>query len=92
MSGPLTWVALSGLCLNVAPTSVEMAAEVEAPESSRYVAPAGPRRIRVTPALRAEVVAMYGRGVDRSLITNGSTEQLRAHLGIAKTNGVTEPS
>jgi 4-carboxymuconolactone decarboxylase len=24
------------------------------------------------------------------LITNGSTEQLRAHLGIAKTNGVTE--
>ena len=25
-----------------------------------------------------------------ALITNGSTEQLRAHLGIAKTNGVTE--
>ena len=25
-----------------------------------------------------------------ALITNGSTEQLRAHLGIAKNNGVTE--
>ena len=25
-----------------------------------------------------------------ALITNGSTEQLRAHLGLAKTNGVTE--
>ena len=25
-----------------------------------------------------------------ALITNGSTEQLRAHLGIAKANGVTE--
>jgi 4-carboxymuconolactone decarboxylase len=25
-----------------------------------------------------------------ALITNGSTEQLRAHLGIAKTNGLTE--
>ena len=25
-----------------------------------------------------------------ALITNGSTEQLRSHLGIAKTNGVTE--
>jgi 4-carboxymuconolactone decarboxylase len=25
-----------------------------------------------------------------ALITNGSSEQLRSHLGIAKTNGVTE--
>jgi 4-carboxymuconolactone decarboxylase len=27
---------------------------------------------------------------DRSLITHGSIDQLRAHLGIAKTNGLTE--
>lgn len=63
--GPLTctfMVVLTHLCLNVAPTPVRRTEEIEAPESSRYVAPPGPRRTRMTAELQAEVVARYQSG------------------------------
>ena len=50
--------------------------EAEAPGSSRYAAPLGPRRTRVTSALRAEVVDRYVRGE--------SSAEVAGSCGIAK--------
>jgi hypothetical protein len=69
-------VVLSGLCLNVARTSVEVDDGVESRESSRYAAPPGPRRIRVTAGLRAEIVAHYRCGC--------TSRQVAERCGIAK--------
>jgi hypothetical protein len=74
--GPLTLVALCELCLNVVDNSVETDEEVDAPESSRYVAPPGPRRTRVTTKLQAEIVAQYQRG--------WSSQHVADTCGIAK--------
>jgi hypothetical protein len=55
-------VALSYLYLNPAPHLVCMGEKAEATESSRYAPPPGPRRTRVTAALKAEVVDRYQGG------------------------------
>ena len=55
-------VVLSELSLNVAQIPIDLIDEIEAPESSRFVAPPGPRKTRVTTAIRVRVVAEYERG------------------------------
>jgi hypothetical protein len=61
-------VALSNCCLNPVPHLIRMGQEAGPPESSRYAAPPGPRRTRVTSALRAEVVHRYARGKSSAVV------------------------
>ena len=55
---------------------VEQVEDVPAPELSRYAVPEGPRRSRVTTALRVDVVVRYQRGE--------SSREVAATCGIAK--------
>ena len=68
-------VALSYLNLNVVPRLISQGSEADSP-TSRYVAPPGPRRTRVTSALRAEVVDRYAKGE--------SSAEVAESCGIAK--------
>jgi hypothetical protein len=45
--------------------------DLETPESSRYAAPEGPRKARITTALRADVVARYQRGESSREVAEG---------------------
>jgi DNA invertase Pin-like site-specific DNA recombinase len=69
-------VALSDLCLNVGLTDVTKLDDVPAAGLSRYAPPEGPRKARVTTALRADVVARYQRG--------GSSREVADTCGVAK--------
>jgi hypothetical protein len=62
--------------LNPVPYPIKQGQDVEVVESSRYAAPPGPRRVRITPEIRAEVVSRYQGGE--------SSRQVAEAFGIAK--------
>ena len=81
-------VVLSNLCLNVAPVGAEPTGEVEAPDSSRYAVPVGPRKSRVTTTLRVDVVHRYRAGQSSREVADGCGIAKSTVLQILRSEGV----
>ena len=74
--------------MNVGPTAVAQVDDVPAPVMSRYAVPEGPRRSRVTTALRADVVARYQRGESSRQAAEGCGVAKSTVLKILRSEGV----
>ena len=81
-------VALSYLNLNPVPRVITLEKEQVDDDSSRYAAPPGPRRRRVTPELRAKVAARYEHGETSRHVAEACDIAKTTVLAILKTEGV----
>jgi hypothetical protein len=81
-------VALSYLNSNVVPRPIRRRRSPDAVEPSRYAAPPGQRRARITPKLRAEVVAPYQRGESSRKVAEACGVAKTTVLMILKSEGV----
>jgi hypothetical protein len=74
--------------LNPLPSTIGQVREGVTSSSSRYAAPAGPRRTRVTTELIAEVVGRYQHGESSRQVSEGAASLKSTVLNILKSEGI----